>query len=128
MLEKHLCFIESVRDIKVDKSTYIVSLKSNIISKEDLLNEYYEKMKFPEYFGFNWDALWDFLKYLDWIKQKNIIIYHSKLPSLEIKEMKIYLNILIQTTAYWNKYEEHFFNVYFNRNDYDMIHKIMKHL
>ena len=94
---------------------------------EELLNEYDTKFRFP-YFGFNWDALEDCLRDLDWIPRKEVIVYHPVLPTLEIKELKIYLEILRDITKHWTQNEEHSFNAYFNYDDYSTVYKIMKHI
>ena len=52
------------------ENIFIATLSSNIKNKIELLNELYHKLQFPEYFGFNWDALWDLLCDFSWIKQK----------------------------------------------------------
>jgi hypothetical protein len=117
-------FIDKFEEIETRNNPYVVALNDNIFSKEELLNEYYIKFNFP-YFGFNWDALLDCLRDLDWIKQKDILIYHEKFPTLNQKGLKIYLEILRDLVGHWKQYEEHNFEVYFNINDYDKIQQIM---
>ena len=38
-----------------------------VISKDTLLHALYQSCQFPAYFGFNWDALEDFLKDFSWL-------------------------------------------------------------
>lgn len=41
-----------------------------IESEEQLFNELNFKLKFPPYFGFNWNAIYDCLTDFSWIEQK----------------------------------------------------------
>jgi len=117
-------FIENPAEINNKSNAYFVTIINDNISEEDLFNEYYAKFKFP-YFGFNWDALNDCLGGLEWIEQKNVIIYHPQLPQLNEKDLKIYLEILRNAVSLWNKYEEHNFEVYFNLKDFDKVQQIV---
>jgi len=113
-------FIEKPEEIKNKNNAYFVTIINDNSSKDDLLNEYYTKFKFP-YFGFNWDALDECLGDLDWIEQKDVIVYHPQLPQLNEKDLKIYLEILRDTVRDWEQWEEHNFEVYFNLKDYDRV-------
>jgi hypothetical protein len=46
---------------------------SNVHNKEELLRQLFIKLRFPDYFGFNWDALYDCLRDFDWLEQENCI-------------------------------------------------------
>lgn len=47
-----------------------VQVDPGITDKTDLFNFYYRAMWFPGYFGFNWDAMYDFLCDISWIKRE----------------------------------------------------------
>src|SRR5262249_40154335 len=51
----------------------------NIRTQSDLFTAIAEAMKFPEYFGKNWDALDECLRDLEWISAKGyvLMIHHS---------------------------------------------------
>jgi len=117
-------FIENYEEINNKNDVFFVTIINDNFSEEDLLNEYYIKFKFP-YFGFNWDALLDCLRDLEWIKQKNIIVYHPQLPQLNKKNLKIYLEILSNVMESWKQWKEHNFEVYFNLKNYDKVQHIM---
>ncbi|OAV67795.1 Barstar (barnase inhibitor) [Bacteroidales bacterium Barb6] len=118
-------FIDNISEIESENNLYVVKLNNNYTTEEELLNEYYLLLQLPLYFGFNWDALYDCLKDFHWIKQKDIIIYHERLPQLEKNDLRIYLEILHDTVIHWRKYEEHNFNVYFNLKDYSTAQQVI---
>ncbi len=117
-------FLDELKDNECGNNSFFVKIDKKITSENELLDFYYTKFEFP-YFGFNWDALWDCLADLDWIKQRNIIIYHQKLPKLEGRDLKIYLSILYDAIEHWKKYEEHNFEVCFDMSDYDVVQQII---
>jgi len=117
-------FIEKPEEIKNKSNSYFVSIINDNFSEDDLFNEYYTKFQFP-YFGFNWNALQDCLGGLEWIKQKDVFVYHPKLPQLNEIHLEIYLDILCCTVGLWKKWEEHNFEVYFNLQDYDVVQQVM---
>ena len=90
-----------------------IHISSNIKSKEDLLDYFSEKLKFPDYFGKNWDALYDCLVDLSWIKEKKIIILHDEINFIETNDLTIYLKILCDVINKWSDSEEHTFEAFF---------------
>ncbi len=73
--------------------------------KQDLLELLKDKLKFPDYFGFNWDALNDCLADFTWLIQKKIIIVHNERPCLSDKDMGIYVGILVGEIHDWRKWK-----------------------
>lgn len=94
-------------------ATLFVANIRTIIGKSYLLKILSEELDFPDYFGHNWDALWDCITDLEWIDQKNIILVHNSLPSLNNHGLKIYLKILDDAIIYWNATENHTLEVVF---------------
>lgn len=86
---------------------------SNIGSKETLFKQLNEKLHFPEYFGNNWDALYDCLTDFHWINQKGIVLVHDDIPELSKSELTIYMNLLSDAILDWENDETHFFEVVF---------------
>lgn len=73
---------------------FYARLSGEIYKKEQLFDALFHLLWFPGYFGFNWDALYDCLSDLDWIKEKVVVLEHSGLPKLSDQELKIYLEVL----------------------------------
>ena len=65
----------AVLDTFVSKEYKIFSLDgTELKSKEELLRKLSQAMKFPDYFGSNWDALEECLNDLEWLPAKGYII------------------------------------------------------
>ena len=50
----------------------------SVKSKQELFSELADKLHFPDYFGYNWDALCEVLRDFYWINEKIIIIEQMK--------------------------------------------------
>jgi RNAse (barnase) inhibitor barstar len=97
-------------------------------SKKELLAYISEKLYFPEYFGFNWDALFDCLSDFHWIKEKNIILVHDILPNLSKSDFETYVKILfdcINDLDNCHDMNEHIFEVIFPTMHKNFIENIL---
>ena len=100
-ISKHFLFYQQVSEIITD-NTYIVNV-SNIETKSELLYLYYRAFNFPDYFGFNWDALEDFLYYLDeFVNKDKVSIIHNDFLNLMDKDFYIYIDILNNVCERWS--------------------------
>jgi RNAse (barnase) inhibitor barstar len=110
------------------KDNFFVHVDPRIASKEDLFNFYYHAMWFPGYFGFNLDALYDFLCDLSWINKRKIIILHDKIPGMNEVDMRKYLSLLNDVCAIWSDKanSEHEIQIYFNYKDKEIIEELIE--
>ena len=98
---------EAVKKSYLDKGYNIVELDGNtILSKFDIFRIFYEKLKFPNYFGNNWDALFDCLKDLGWLENKNTVVLIKNLDDREI--FKILLHQLAGAKEIWKEYDREY--------------------
>lgn len=75
--------------------TFVAKLPAKLRSKQKLLRALATKLRFPDYFGENWDALDECLGDLSWLGDQKIDLIHSDLPLLAGGELlPIYLSIL----------------------------------
>ncbi len=102
-----------------------IRLSPHLVGEGELMKEYSEKLNFPEYFGHNWDALWDCMCDLSWINEHNLIIIHSDLPLLDEKALKIYVNILEDFQVRWDKRGDKSVEIYFNEENRQVINLIV---
>ncbi len=110
--------IKFVRETKSynSRGAFIASLPINIKSNQELLSQLSIYLSFPDYFGFNWDALFECLRDFSWIKEREVVIIHHDLPHLDEKSLKIYLNILNDACQDWKDGEQHYLEIVFPQN------------
>jgi hypothetical protein len=70
-------------------------LPAQLRSKAELLDRLASGLRFPSYFGHNWDALEECLGDLSWLKAERIVLRHADVPPLGSEsERRVYLRIL----------------------------------
>lgn len=94
----------------------VVCIDSKLIkSKEDLLTEFATQLKFPSYFGNNWDALFECLRDLEWLESQKTAVLIQNYHILESKKLDDPLfAILRDTNDYWKERRVPFDVVLFN--------------
>jgi hypothetical protein len=80
----------------------VVNVPTGIETKAVLLNELYTALRFPRYFGANWDALEECVRDLSWLSPGNIVVNHDDLPlANDVTNLKIYLAIMSDAVQKW---------------------------
>ncbi len=73
----------------------VVWIPRSVRSKEKLLAVLSQGLRFPRYFGGNWDALEECLRDLSWLPEKaSIAIVHEQLPFGDGENRRTYFEIL----------------------------------
>jgi RNAse (barnase) inhibitor barstar len=71
---------------------------AGIRSKDALLDELDRLLRFPDYFGGNWDALWECIRDLSWLPAGPVVLRHRDLPLAgDVAGQKTYVSILKDT-------------------------------
>ncbi|MDL2260080.1 barstar family protein [Deltaproteobacteria bacterium OttesenSCG-928-K17] len=104
---------------------FYAAVSRKVAGKGALLEELYNVLKLPGYFGFNWDALYDCLCDLHWINQHRVVIAHSILPDLFPDDLGIYLNILRDAIDFWGDDKEHSLEARFNQTDEGVVKPLL---
>jgi len=94
-------------------------------SADELLKSLYYILWFPGYFGFNWDALYDCLRDLNWIPCEKVVLVHESLPKLKKEDLRVYLEVLRDSVLDWRVGEEHVLEVNFRSRDEYVIRSIL---
>ena len=84
-----------------DAGGLIVRLPNKIRAKQKVLGALADGLRFPRYFGMNWDALEESLRDLAWLKVPRITLVHAELPFGQGENKTIYLQILANVVAHW---------------------------
>ncbi len=82
-------------------------LVPSVKSKQELFSELADKLHFPDYFGYNWDALCEVLRDFYWINEKIIIIEHQDISRIPTADLKTYLEIISIVGKFWEEYKSH---------------------
>lgn len=82
----------------------IAKVPAKVNSKTELLQILSRELRFPLYFGWNWDALSDCLRDMEWLENvRRVKIVHEDLPFLPgWKKRGLYLGLLREAIESWN--------------------------
>jgi hypothetical protein len=68
-------------------------------------------LKFPDYYGENWNAFEECINDLNWIKEKSVVLIHKKMPNIPDDQRQIYLDILKNAVESWELDKGHVLKV-----------------
>src|SRR5258708_31251745 len=106
---------------------FIARVPVGIADRQELFRALANELKFPAYFGRNWDALEELLRDFSWISSQRIVLVHDELPvQMGVDTLKIYLAILINSVKDWKPGEEHEFVVVFPTAYREQIQQILQ--
>jgi len=94
-----------IKEPEAGPEVFQAAIKDGIVGPEALFEEYDRHFNFP-HFGFNWDALDECLRDLQWISQPQIIITHHTLPELAASDFNVYLEVLCDAIESWRNCKE----------------------
>ena len=88
-------FVEAPGSFR-DAQALVVRIPRAARSKQKLLNIFARQLRFPHYFGWNWDALEECLRDLSWLHGvERIVVVHEALPfSTNGEQLATYLALL----------------------------------
>lgn len=117
-------YIDYISTFILPASNYVEVDLQKVYNENDLYNEYYNQLHFP-YFGFNWDALYDCLRDLEWIGDNNVIVTHGRVERWESSMLNTYIEIIVDTCNTWTIWgEPHKITFIFQDEDKDRINRI----
>jgi hypothetical protein len=87
---------------KKKNDIFVALLPKGISNLTSLFDELFNIFSFPGYFGFNWDALSDFLRDFHWLNEKTIVLVHEELPQLLNDDLWEYLDVLYCCVTDWS--------------------------
>ncbi|MCX8254607.1 hypothetical protein RHAL1_03723 [Beijerinckiaceae bacterium RH AL1] len=108
-----------------EPSRMAVHLPRLIGSKQQLFQVYYEYLLLPGYFGFNWDALYDVLTDLQWIKLQSVMIYHEAIPQISDEDEALYMRLLDDSLRFWRARDERRLLISFNKTDQQKVEQYL---
>jgi hypothetical protein len=84
-------------------SARVIRIPRGIRSKQKLFAVLADKLHFPRYFGWNWDALEELLRDLSWLPKRQFVIVHEDLPfGAAGGNRAIYVQLVQAVTGHWH--------------------------
>ena len=123
-----------MRLIKYSKKSHVLNSHPDyiyicpIISKQMLLCNLSRNLKFPNYFGYNWDSLEELFLDFNWVEDKEIYIYHESICSLSKRDLYIYLSIVVNSVSCGHDCKQRRIEFIFNENEKKIIEKIIQEI
>jgi len=103
-----LTFVSRPDEFIARDDDFIARVPVGLADRQALFRALAKELKFPAYFGRNWDALDELLRDFSWIPSQRIVIIHDELPvQMGEDNLKVYLAILIDSVKDWKSGEEH---------------------
>lgn len=111
--------INAIRQAAVSRGLAFFEVDlSTSATKEDFLSCISETLKFPSYFGMNWDALEECLKDMEWCNSAGYVIvlnnpgvFSHKAP----EDFKMLQAVLKSAAQYWKSQQKPFYVILLNR-------------
>ena len=84
----------------VPHGSVVVNIKGPFVDKEALFSFLADELKFPDYFGKNWDALYDCLVDLNPERQRKVILLHMNPLGLNNQDTETYFTLLFDVIEF----------------------------
>ena len=84
----------------------LVTINNTIRGAKELFQFFCASLRFPYSTVTNFSAFRDVMMELDWLQEKEIIVYHDSLPLLDKQEMAYYIDFLNLIDVEWEKSSE----------------------
>ena len=104
---------------------YEARLPRGLTTERALCRALAAALKFPSYFGENWNALLDLLRDLSWIDEHVVTIIHGEIPRIGDSAARVYLEVLRDAVEDWKPGEEHELRAVFPAGEKPAVHKLL---
>jgi hypothetical protein len=92
---------------------FAAEVPAGLAGADALLRALCDALRLPGWFGFNWNALSECLRDLDWLPQRSVVLRHVDLPALPTLDLQNYVGVLADAVASWTAPDEHQLRIVF---------------
>lgn len=104
---QHFAYISDGPLNEIAPDAFAVSIPVGVRDTNVLLSDIAVLMRFPSYFGHNWNALSDCLRDLAWIPESKVVIRHYEMPEIPIDDLRQYVSVLDEAVRSWGERGAH---------------------
>lgn len=120
-----LAFTDDAKSV-CSEGTFVARLRSGIVGRAQLFDEIARVLNFPDYFGKNWDGLYDCLCDLSWVEVPVVVLMHTDFPHLDEVEGCSYLSVLRDAVASWSADRNRQLRIVFPVAAFDRVQKLVR--
>ncbi len=92
---------------------HVARVAKNVFDTRELITSAGTGLRFPRFFGKNFDAFWDCVRDLD-IGERHVVILHQDVPNIPDEDLAVWVELLRDAALYWREHEEeHILAVWF---------------
>ncbi|MFJ7755278.1 barstar family protein [Peribacillus muralis] len=101
----------TMKDFETNSKKFVALIEGcKCQNKKGFFKEFAIKMKFPDYFGDNWDAFNECINDLEWLNCEQYVVFIKDFNFLfknDEKNLTLFLKILVDTVEEWNMGREY---------------------
>lgn len=86
---------------KDDRSSLLITVPCGITTSAALIDFIAREMSFPKGYGKNWNALFDCLCDLGWVRERLVVIDHASIPDIGEEDLSEYYDVLRKAQESW---------------------------
>jgi len=105
--------LKMIAKAHADDDTCVCLIPKGIETTNEVIEYLTIGLRFPDYYGRNWNALDDSLDDLPWLHEKNILIIHEEFPKIPEKQLNYYIDTLKTASDFWKQDGRKTFTVLF---------------
>ncbi|MFN7940743.1 MAG: barstar family protein [Thermoanaerobaculia bacterium] len=102
-----------------------VRVCGHIASKEELFAVLACGLELPSYFGRNWDALDECLRFLEEPRAAVVVIAHTSLPDLSEEDLSTYVSVLASAVEFMAQ-DQRLLKVYFPPDEKERVLRLLQ--
>ena len=96
-------YYRDINEVETEINSFVAKLDLTD-NFQDFMEQCNVKLKFPDYFGFNWEALRDCLEDFSWLDESTIIIIIDSVHLLSKSNLRDYARLFCEVEKKWIEY------------------------